>query len=118
MKRLLLGTIVLVWTLLACAIQPAAAAEDKPGEFAITSPASGGVYEQGENVTIKWSASKECDKYIEGVGGYGQDGKHFPDWKWSCMDFDFGTCPRLEDTPCNECFDNDCKGFEWRGNNV
>ena len=59
---------------------------------------------------------KECEKYYEGKGAYGQDGKHFPDWKWSCKDFDFGTCPLLENTPCNECFDNNCNGFEWRGN--
>lgn len=59
---------------------------------------------------------KECPKYIEGKGGYGQDGQHFPDWEWTCKDFDFGTCPLLENTPCNECFENDCKGFEWRGN--
>ena len=59
---------------------------------------------------------EECKKYIEGQGGYGQDGQHFPDWKWTCKDFDFGTCPLLENTPCNECFDNNCKGFEWRGN--
>lgn len=59
---------------------------------------------------------EECEKYIEGQGGYGQDGQHFPDWKWNCKDFDFGTCPLLENTPCNECFDNNCKGFEWRGN--
>ena len=56
---------------------------------------------------------KECKKYCEGVGD--ADGK-FPDWKWTCMDFDFGTCFLLEDTPCNGCFENDCKGFEWRGN--
>lgn len=56
---------------------------------------------------------KECKKYREGVGD--ADGK-FPDWKWTCMDFDFGTCFLLEDTPCNGCFENDCKGFEWRGN--
>lgn len=59
---------------------------------------------------------KDCEKYIEGQGGYGQDGQHFPDWKWTCKDFDFGTCPLLENTPCNECFDDNCKGFEWRGN--
>ena len=62
--------------------------------------------------------SEKCEKYCEGVGGYGQDGRHFPDWKWTCKDFDFGTCPLLENTPCNECFDNNCKGFEWRGNDV
>lgn len=59
---------------------------------------------------------KECEKYCEGKGGYGQDGRHFPDWEWTCKDFDFGTCPLLENTPCNECFDNNHKGFEWRGN--
>ena len=61
---------------------------------------------------------KQCEKYCEGKGGYGQDGQHFPNWKWTCQDFDFGTCPLLENTPCNECFENDCRGFEWRGNNV
>lgn len=59
---------------------------------------------------------KKCEKYCEGKGGYGQDGQHFPDWKWTCMDFDYGTCPLLENTPCNECFDNNCRGFYWRGN--
>ena len=56
---------------------------------------------------------KECKKYCEGVGDV--DGK-FPDWKWTCMDFDFGTCFLLEDTPCNGCFEDNAKGFEWRGN--
>lgn len=56
---------------------------------------------------------EECEKYCEGVGD--ADGK-FPDWKWSCMDFDFGTCPLLENTPCNDCVKNNDKGFEWRGN--
>lgn len=56
---------------------------------------------------------KGCEKYCEGIGGV--DGK-FPDWKWTCMDFDFGTCPLLEGTPCNGCFENNAEGFEWRGN--
>ena len=56
---------------------------------------------------------KECEKYCEGIGDV--DGK-FPDWKWSCEDFDFGTCFLLENTPCNGCFENDARGFEWRGN--
>ena len=56
---------------------------------------------------------RECEKYREGIGD--ADGK-FPDWKWTCMDFDFGTCFLLEDTPCNGCFENNTKGFEWRGN--
>lgn len=59
---------------------------------------------------------KDCEKYCEGKGGYSQEGQYFSDWKWTCKDFDFGTCPLLENTPCNECFDNDYRGFEWRGN--
>ena len=56
--------------------------------------------------------NEQCEKYSSGVGDV--DG-NYPDWKWSCMDFDYGTCSLLEDTPCNGCFDDDCKGFEWRG---
>ena len=56
--------------------------------------------------------SQQCEKYSSGVGDV--DG-NYPDWKWDCMDFDYGTCSLLEDTPCNGCFDDDCKGFEWRG---
>ena len=56
--------------------------------------------------------SQQCEKYSSGVGDV--DG-NYPDWKWTCMDFDYGTCSLLADTPCNGCFDDDCKGFEWRG---
>ena len=55
---------------------------------------------------------EQCEKYSSGVGDV--DG-NYPDWKWTCMDFDYGTCSLLADTPCNGCFDDDCKGFEWRG---
>jgi hypothetical protein len=55
---------------------------------------------------------QQCEKYSSGVGDV--DG-NYPDWKWTCMDFDYGTCSLLADTPCNGCFDDDCKGFEWRG---
>ena len=57
---------------------------------------------------------KKCEKYCEGKGGWGENGQHFPDWKWTCEDFDFGTCPLLENTPCNGCFDNDYSGFEFK----
>jgi hypothetical protein len=55
---------------------------------------------------------EQCEKYSSGVGDV--DG-NYPDWKWTCMDFDYGTCFLLADTPCNGCFENDCSGFEWRG---
>ena len=56
--------------------------------------------------------SQQCEKYSSGVGDV--DG-NYPDWKWTCMDFNYGTCSLLADTPCNGCFDDAYKGFEWRG---
>ena len=55
---------------------------------------------------------QNCDGYCSGAGDI--DG-NYPDWKWSCEDFNFGTCVKMENTPCNGCFENDCGGFEWRG---
>ena len=60
---------------------------------------------------------KECPKYIDGKGCW-DDKRCYYDWVWSCQDFKFGTCDMLENTPCNGCFENDNKGFKWRGNNV
>ena len=60
---------------------------------------------------------KDCDKYVEGKGCWDAN-KCYHEWDWTCKDFDFGTCDMLENTPCNGCFDNNCKGFEWRGKNV
>ena len=57
---------------------------------------------------------KECAGYIEGIGCTDEKGNHY-DWKWSCLDFNHGECPMLEMLPCNGCFDNNKKGFEWRG---
>ena len=56
---------------------------------------------------------KECNLYIEGRGARDHRGyKH--DWEWSCMDFNFGQCPKFEYTPCNGCGKN-MQNFEWRG---
>ena len=55
---------------------------------------------------------KECPKFIQGVGDV--EGK-FPDFKWTCEDFDFGTCPMLEGTPCQNCFADMDSHFEWSG---
>lgn len=57
---------------------------------------------------------KECEQYVEGKGAWDQKG-YISDWQWSCEDFNFGTCPKLEDTPCNGCIKNNMQGFEWRG---
>ena len=60
---------------------------------------------------------KDCEKYVEGRGCWDDKRCHY-DWVWSCQDFNFGTCDLLENAPCNGCFENDNKGFEWRGNDV
>lgn len=59
---------------------------------------------------------EKCDKYSEGVGLTDEKGNTL-DWKWSCLDFDYGSCAKLEDTPCYECFKNNMSGFEWKGQN-
>lgn len=59
---------------------------------------------------------KECDLYIEGKEAWDHNGcKH--DWEWNCIDFNFGECSKLENTPCNGCIKNKMQGFEWRGVN-
>lgn len=56
----------------------------------------------------------KCELYIEGREAWGHNGcKH--DWAWSCMDFNFGECPMLENTPCNGCIKHNMQGFSWRG---
>lgn len=56
---------------------------------------------------------KDCPQYISGTGATGQDGKQYPDFKWTCDDFEYGQCPAMENTPCNGCdFKNH---WQWRG---
>lgn len=59
---------------------------------------------------------KKCEQYIKGVGVEGLNG-YTHDWQRSCEDFNFGACPKLENTPCNGCIKNNMSGFEWRGCN-
>ena len=57
---------------------------------------------------------KECEFYEEGRGLYDKNDKYY-DWKWSCMDFDFGTCEKLVNTPCFNCFNDKDYHFKWNG---
>ena len=55
---------------------------------------------------------KNCKDYIEGKDAW--DYKScYHDWVWSCQDFDYGKCPKLENTSCNGC--NFKNNFEWKG---
>ena len=57
---------------------------------------------------------KECGSYIKGKEAWDHKGCK-SDWEWDCMDFTFGECPKLENTPCNGCIKNNRQGFEWKG---
>lgn len=59
---------------------------------------------------------KDCEYYEEGIGLRDADDKYY-DWKWSCMDFDFGTCKKLAGTPCCECTSGENQ-FRWNGRGV
>lgn len=54
---------------------------------------------------------EKCEGFCKGVGD--ASGK-YPNFRWTCEDFVFGTCPKREGTPCEGCFDNDFSGFEWK----
>lgn len=54
-----------------------------------------------------FKCGKACPQHIEGRGGY-IDGRYV-DFPWTCEDFDWGDCPRMETTPCRGCYnDNFC----------
>ena len=57
---------------------------------------------------------EDCECFEQGKGGT-IDGKEYPDIKWTCKDFNHGTCEKMENTPCQGCFDNDFSGFDWVG---
>lgn len=57
---------------------------------------------------------KDCESYVKGRGVQDLKGYTF-DWQWTCEHFEFGTCPKLENTPCNGCIKHNMSGFEWRG---
>lgn len=58
---------------------------------------------------------KKCKDFIQGKGMQLIDTLEYIDEPWTCMDFNFGTCPTLEHTPCNGCIDNDFENFHWIG---
>ena len=57
---------------------------------------------------------EDCEHYMCGVGMEDESGKYY-DEQWTCMDFDFGTCEMLSNTPCNKCIQNNGNHFSWRG---
>ena len=58
---------------------------------------------------------KECDCYVEGKGATDEKGNYI-DWSWTCMDFNYGDCPKMDDVPCKDC--KIISHFIWRGNEI
>lgn len=56
---------------------------------------------------------KECDCYIEGEGAEDEKGNYIS-LKWTCQDFNWGDCPKMDDVPCKEC--KIISHLVWRGN--
>lgn len=55
---------------------------------------------------------KDCKEFVEGNQGYINDNP--VDFHWTCEDFNYGTCPLMEHTPCNRCFERDYDGFQHK----
>lgn len=60
---------------------------------------------------------EDCEHYICGIGMKDENGTYY-DQKWTCMDFTFGTCAMLENTPCNQCIQNNGSHFTWKGKQI
>lgn len=57
---------------------------------------------------------KDCSYYEEGHGMTDDKGNKCPDMKWTCMDFNYGTCRKYEEesnTFCKECKNG--SNWEW-----
>lgn len=61
--------------------------------------------------------SKNCKNYQEGVGVVDENGNFF-EWKWTCFDWEFGTCDRLENTPCHNCWAKNYNFVNWEYKNI
>ena len=57
---------------------------------------------------------KKCTDYFDGIGMSDEKGNYY-NQKWTCMDFNWGDCPSLENTPCKDCIKNNFKNFKWDG---
>ena len=57
---------------------------------------------------------ENCECFEQGKGmSWGK--VEYPDMKWTCEDFNYGTCKKMENTPCQGCFDSEYSGFDWVG---
>ena len=56
---------------------------------------------------------EKCKFYTKGIGLEDLKGYKY-DWQWTCEDFRFGECPKLEGTPCNGCIENGYSRFEYK----
>ena len=57
---------------------------------------------------------KKCKSYVSGTDVLDKENRKF-DWQWSCLDFNYGECDLLMNTPCNGCIKNNYGNFEYEG---
>ena len=53
-----------------------------------------------------------CKHYVKGTGMHDEKGTYY-DWDWTCMDWDFGTCDRLINSPCYNCLETDFSNWTY-----
>ena len=103
--------------------------DDKTVDYksAVNSPFIWNAYKRALNVIEELLKEQEdtCDFCKNDPGSCkGRDCEHFimgdvvecngriMDWSWTCMDCNWGECPKLEITPCYGCVENNNRGFE------
>lgn len=59
------------------------------------------------------NCNDSCPSFIQGDTMTNPETNESFNIKWTCQDFDFGTCDVLEHTPCNGCYKG--SNWEWRG---
>lgn len=56
--------------------------------------------------------NENCKHYEKGNGLLDEKNNYY-DWNWTCMDWEYGTCEQLINTPCHKCFENDFSNWEY-----
>ena len=57
--------------------------------------------------------NEDCDCYQKGTGMQDEEGNYY-NWKWTCMDWDYGTCDKLINSPCHNCFETNLSNWKYK----
>lgn len=59
-------------------------------------------------------SKEKCAEYEEGKGVWDDKGNFKSEYKWCCLDFEFGTCLKLKDSPCKDCMKNNFSNWRYK----